>query len=356
MTETFSDLFQDFDEGVVAEFMDEFRDAYAEIEALLLQLEEHPRDRALVDDLFRRVHSIKSNLRMVGFDSIAEFVHAVEEVLDAVRHAQLAFDKRVSEVVLLAVDRVHVMAEAAFRGRDSEELNTPAVQARLVRIARGDVAAVPEALGLLDPEREPEPEPEPAESPPPAAVAPAGCDPMQFFASLSRLLENRNLHCLGRHARLLELALDLNEEGGQPVDPRQLEAAVYLHDVGMAFLPVDPPGGEAAALRSHPEMAAQLIDGFDGWEEAVAIVRQHHECEDGSGYPRALRGDAIVPGAKILAIADAFEASTTERAGNQPRPLLRALAEINNGSGMQYAPEWVEAFNRVIKKKKVRKG
>ena len=88
----FSELFQDLDEATIGEFMDEFREAYGEIEGLLLAMEEQGGRRELVDDVFRRVHSVKSNLRMVGFDPIAEFVHALEDVLDAIRHDQLGFD------------------------------------------------------------------------------------------------------------------------------------------------------------------------------------------------------------------------------------------------------------------------
>jgi HD-GYP domain-containing protein (c-di-GMP phosphodiesterase class II) len=87
-----------------------------------------------------------------------------------------------------------------------------------------------------------------------------------------------------------------------------------------------------------------------GWTAAAEMVRQHHEMPCGSGYPEGLTGDAICPGAKILAIVDAFEAVTLKHSHRgQSRSLIRAIAEIN-ACDDQFSAEWIEPFNRVIRR------
>lgn len=80
------------------------------------------------------------------------------------------------------------------------------------------------------------------------------------------------------------------------------------------------------------------------------MVEQHHERYDGGGYPCGLGQNAICHGAKIIAIADTFEAMSHARAdGREKRPMLRVVAEVNAHSGGQFDPIWVEIFNRVIR-------
>ena len=103
-------------------------------------------------------------------------------------------------------------------------------------------------------------------------------------------------------------------------------------------------------MHAHPEYAAGLLERMPGWQDAARIVREHHEMPDGRGYPAGLAGAAICPGAKILAIADAFEAVTLkQRHRGQTRSLLRAMAEIN-ACDTQFDPPWIETFNQVIRR------
>jgi HD-GYP domain-containing protein (c-di-GMP phosphodiesterase class II) len=136
----------------------------------------------------------------------------------------------------------------------------------------------------------------------------------------------------------------------------QLQAAVNLHDVGMMFmrdsiwLKSEPmTDAERAELRLHPEFAAGLATRMGGWEEAATMIGQHHEMVNGAGYPLGLREEQIVPGAKILAIVDAFESVTLKHsrrgAGSS---LLRAAAEIN-ASDTQFSAEWISCFNQAIR-------
>ncbi|MDP1957283.1 MAG: HD domain-containing phosphohydrolase, partial [Rhodocyclaceae bacterium] len=103
-------------------------------------------------------------------------------------------------------------------------------------------------------------------------------------------------------------------------------------------------------LHEHPRHAAGLLERMPGWATAAEIVAQHHEMPDGGGYPDGLKGESICPGAKILAIVDAFEAVMQKHSHRgQTRSLVRAIAEIN-ACDKQFASEWIGHFNAVIRK------
>ena len=178
-----------------------------------------------------------------------------------------------------------------------------------------------------------------------------------FFAELMAAGEHRSPFWHGRGPRLLDLALAMNQTAGQPVEPAQLAAAVCLHDLGMAFLPLDllHKGSELnreerRQVQSHPRQACELLKRMPAWATASEIILQHQEHADGSGYPKGLREAEIHPGALLLNIADTFDARPHERAHQtlSKRPRLRAILEINNLAGQQFSAHWVEIFNRTL--------
>ena len=178
-----------------------------------------------------------------------------------------------------------------------------------------------------------------------------------FFRLMALQFESRSPFFMGRTERLQELAQETNQQAGSPVNARQLEAAVYLHDIGMMFLPESiwfksgkMSVQERLHLHQHPLFGAGLLERMAGWSEAAEMVRQHHEMPDGGGYPGGLSDDVICPGAKILAIIDAFEAVTLKHSERgQKRSILRAIAEVN-ACDKQFAPEWIEPFNAVVRR------
>jgi len=127
--------------------------------------------------------------------------------------------------------------------------------------------------------------------------------------------------------------------------------------LGMLFLPESLwlkagklSDEEKLLLRNHPGFGGGLLQRMEGWQVASEIVMQHHEMPDGGGYPGGLKDDQITPGAKILAVIDTFEAvmlKHSKHGGN--RSLVRAIAEIN-ACDNQFAPEWIVAFNSVVRR------
>jgi HD-GYP domain-containing protein (c-di-GMP phosphodiesterase class II) len=179
-----------------------------------------------------------------------------------------------------------------------------------------------------------------------------------FFVSLAQALETRHTNWHGRTARQLFLCMEMNRFSGQKVDPEQLAVAVLLHDLGMSFLPssvLDEHGQPDPAQRSlwerHSEHCAGMLASSPRWQDAAAMIWQHHEAVDGSGLPDQLAGDEIADGAKILAIADMFDARTNELGAQADgkRAMVKAVVEINHQIGKAFDELWVGIFNQVIK-------
>lgn len=345
---------EDFDS--FHDFHDALSDYAPMVENLLVQLRQMPTERALLADLFRVFHNIKGDAALCRLPFLVPFIHAVEALLSRLRTGEVLFSAVVADVLLLAFDRLLLTVETLSKNEAASDLHlgdftvgldglkdlpASALDAgcqRLIDMITGaltDEVTVRPALSLSDVEQS---------------------EDMQFFYQLALQLENRSTWFSGRTERNLKLALLTNEYAGAWVKQDQLRAAVYLHDIGMMFLPEEIWLGtralkpqERQLLTQHPYWAAGFLLRMRGWEEAAQMVLQHHEKPDGSGYPRGLSGNDIVAGAKILALVDAFESvMVKQNIRKQQRSLLRAAAEVN-ASDHQFDRAWVEPFNRAIR-------
>jgi HD-GYP domain-containing protein (c-di-GMP phosphodiesterase class II) len=371
---------QEDNSGPQFELMEEFfydlQEAHQHAESTLIDLEHHPQDNSLLNQLFRSVHTVKGNLVYVGLKELTPLLQSVEDVLELVRSHRAPFDTLLSDVVLLALDKTKQWVQAKVEGRrdqmDGPELDKLCQQiSRITELAPQDrQQQVQGVIKMLDPQTQLSTQ----KSIPLTAEKRLVENPLDneiladhniemnedllFFQQLAAPLEQRSHYWQGRSARLLQLTLAMNKRAGAPVDPAQMAAAVYVHDIAMAFLPLEllhktsPLNGEERdLLKAHTQQAFSLISSMKRWDQASFIVLEHHEKQDGSGYPARLHGNYICPGAKILAIADAFDARTHERAySNQiKRPFIRAILEINRCAGSHFDSQWVEVFNEVAR-------
>jgi diguanylate cyclase (GGDEF)-like protein len=154
---------------------------------------------------------------------------------------------------------------------------------------------------------------------------------------------------VGEYARMTAEEIGLELERCERV-----RLAGLLHDVGWIGLPdeiLSKPGplstGEWKDVRTHPEMAARLLASPE-LEDLRAWIAAHHERPDGQGYPRGIEGDEIPLEARILAVADAYEAMTNERAYRPALSDEEAHGELRGGSGSQFDGEVVEAFLQAL--------
>jgi HD-GYP domain-containing protein (c-di-GMP phosphodiesterase class II) len=346
------------DRELLVEFRDALNDQVTTLERQVANLRRDPADRDSVATLFRALHTIKGDASICRFELGVRLAHPIESLLVRLREGRLAFSPLLAEAILLALDRLELAVEALLAGRPIDSLRLPALLTGLDRLAGMENAALEAgSVDLIEAVTGFRPAGAAAKLTPKAANR--GQDnaaDLHFFQRLALQLETYSPLFKGRSGRLLRLALETNARAGKPVDVAQLEAAVYLHDIGMMFLPesvwlkLGPlTDAERRVMHEHPSFAAGLAGRMAGWQEAAVMIAQHHEMVDGGGYPQGLKEDSIVPGAKILAIVDAFEAVTLKHGHRGAgRSLLRAVAEIN-ASDRQFSAEWIGHFNQVIR-------
>jgi PAS domain S-box-containing protein len=154
-------------------------------------------------------------------------------------------------------------------------------------------------------------------------------------------MEMRDPYTAGHQSRVAEIAAAIAREMGWREEPMQgLRIAAAVHDVGKIAIPAEiltKPGrlsaAEWAMVREHPETGYTILKDIPFAWPIAEIVRQHHEKLDGSGYPLGLKGDAMLPEAKVLAVADIVEAMASNRPYRPAIALEIVLAEIESQAG-----------------------
>ena len=169
-------------------------------------------------------------------------------------------------------------------------------------------------------------------------------------------LANR-LPALSDHLdRVVGVAVTCAEEFGLPADQvLTIEPAAQLHDIGKVAIPAailakrgDLTDEEQEFMRRHSLIGERLLRGSASLDQVAAMVRTVQERWDGGGYPDQLTGDSIPIGARIIAVANAFCAMTTDRAHAPARSTADALTEIDRCAGTQFDPAVVAVVAEVV--------
>jgi putative nucleotidyltransferase with HDIG domain len=174
--------------------------------------------------------------------------------------------------------------------------------------------------------------------------------------ALARLIDHRDPSTYHHSERVAEFAMALARELGLDEDLVALiEEASAVHDLGKIGVPdaiLLKPGPlmdeEREAIELHTEIGSQILEQFHLFRRGSEIVLHHHERWDGGGYPSGLQGLAIPLGARVVAVADAFDAMTADRPYRMALPVEEALARLRDGAGTQWDPDIVPAFVRVV--------
>ena len=175
--------------------------------------------------------------------------------------------------------------------------------------------------------------------------------------ALTAALETRDSETHGHSERVVTYSLRLGREYGlNSAEMKALEFGSLLHDIGKIGVPdsiLRKPAKlteeEWVRMREHPQHGQQILRGIEFLQGAARVVAQHHEQWDGSGYPLGLRAEDIDICARIFAVADAFDAITSDRVYRRGKSYEAAAKELDDWAGRQFDPKVVEAFHRVPK-------
>lgn len=182
---------------------------------------------------------------------------------------------------------------------------------------------------------------------------------LQTILLLANVIEARDFHTRGHVERVRAYALELGQALNWPPDEMVvLEYGALLHDVGKVSIPeavLNKPSGltpeEHLIIRSHTTAGAKIIQGITHLREALPYILYHHEKWDGTGYPEGLKGEAIPKEGRLLALADVFDALTTDRPYHLGMKFQEALDLIRRDSGTHFDPEMAEVFVRIQQEK-----
>jgi putative nucleotidyltransferase with HDIG domain len=179
-----------------------------------------------------------------------------------------------------------------------------------------------------------------------------------IVSAWARSIESKDPYTLGHCERVADYACAIF----RAIDTDQstlfwFRIGALLHDVGKINVSTDvlnKPGKltpeERVQMESHPVAGVELLKGVEFPWDVLPMVRSHHERWDGRGYPDAIAGGDIHPHARVLAVADSFDAMTSARPYRHALPFDEAVRRLRADSGTQFDPSVVRAFDRVAER------
>lgn len=177
--------------------------------------------------------------------------------------------------------------------------------------------------------------------------------------TLISIINAKDRYTYGHSEKVMEYSeIIAGKLGLKGQDLLDLKLAAFLHDIGKIDIPpevLNKKGPltreEWELIKEHPKRGAGLLAECKSLRRAVDIMLYHHERYDGKGYPCGLAGEDIPLGSRIIAVADSFDAMTTERCYRKAKDLDEAVLELKRGAGEQFDPEIVEVFIQVLTEK-----
>jgi putative nucleotidyltransferase with HDIG domain len=191
-------------------------------------------------------------------------------------------------------------------------------------------------------------------------------DLQEAYVSTVRLLvsriEEKDPYTHGHTERVAAYAVGIAKEMGfVPEEVQRIQFGAFLHDIGKVHTEdhvLHKPGAltdeEWRIVKMHPLRGAEMVKGVRFLERVTDMIRHHHERVDGRGYPDGLKGDEITTAAKIVNVADAFDAMTTDRPYRAGLTVEQAIGQMTEKAGTQFAAEIVEVFVRGLETGNIR--
>jgi putative nucleotidyltransferase with HDIG domain len=181
---------------------------------------------------------------------------------------------------------------------------------------------------------------------------------LSFAAAMVRALDARDAYTAGHSAAVAVYSRDIAKELGMPAaDIERVHLCGLVHDIGKIGLPAEVlqktsalTDEEWAEMRRHSEIGANILAEVEDYADVAAIVRSHHERWDGAGYPDGLSDESIPKLARVIAVADSYNAMTSDRPYRQAMSTERAMQQLVLGKGSQFESALVEAFLEVLER------
>jgi len=184
----------------------------------------------------------------------------------------------------------------------------------------------------------------------------------EFIKALSRTVDAKDPYTFGHSEVVTRFCLEIADELGlDEQETRSIEIGGRLHDMGKIGVSeniLNKPGKlteeEFASVRRHPEIAADILKDTESLKDIRELILYHHEHYDGTGYPAGLEGEDIPLGARILAVADAYDTMMSRRAYREPMPKEAAVEELKRCRGSQFDPRIIDIFLKVISRHRLK--
>ena len=195
----------------------------------------------------------------------------------------------------------------------------------------------------------------------------AACGPgiaeqfMNFVSALASSIDAKDPYTHGHSRRVTKYSLAIAKAlGCGDEELEDLELAGYLHDIGKIGMPqeiLQKPFGlteaEFGIVKKHPTNGVKILENLKNLKRVSNFILHHHERHDGRGYPNGLTGGEIPLGARILAVADAFDAITSDRPYRKRSGIAAALLEIERNAGLQFDPQVAATFLGLVRAGKI---
>ena len=179
---------------------------------------------------------------------------------------------------------------------------------------------------------------------------------LQLVKALSEAIEKRDSYTGGHTQRVLKVCMAISDYLQlSPENKRQLMLAAILHDIGKVGIKDQILNKnevltkeEFAIMREHPLLGTEILEHIKQLRTIIPGIKHHHEHYNGSGYPEGLKGEEIPLIARIIAVADTFDAMITDRPYQKGMSRDEAVAEITGNAGTQFDAQVLEAFTQAL--------
>ena len=184
---------------------------------------------------------------------------------------------------------------------------------------------------------------------------------LQLMQMLSTTIEAKDEYTRGHSHRVAEYSVLIARElGWDEKDLEDLKNAAYLHDIGKIGIPdtiLNKPtkltDEEFSIIKEHTTIGANILKNISLIDHVEEIVRNHHERYDGEGYPDGLKGNEIPTRAKIVAVADSYDAMSSQRIYRNQLPMDKIVRELEHNKGTQFDPVIVDIFLKLLSEDKI---